>query len=123
MLQTLIFADVLTFLCHGLLPKLSLSTLEEMLLCHVFPDVSHCYLLIALLQIFNPLIKLHCTLMHPIFTLSNARLFYSSRGECWNGLKQCIIIVMYRCMYHRIPRYHRIPVLFISYIKFEGNML
>jgi hypothetical protein len=29
----------------------------------------------------------------------------------------------YRCMYHRIPWYHRIPVLFISYIKFEGNML
>ena len=31
--------------------------------------------------------------------------------------------ILYRCMYHRIPRYHRIPVLFISYIKFEGNML
>jgi hypothetical protein len=31
--------------------------------------------------------------------------------------------LVYRCMYHRIPRYHRIPVLFISYIKFEGNML
>ena len=29
----------------------------------------------------------------------------------------------YRCMYHRISQYHRIPVLFISLIKFEGNML
>jgi hypothetical protein len=32
-------------------------------------------------------------------------------------------LTVYRCMYHRIPRYHRIPVLFISHIKFEGNML
>jgi hypothetical protein len=32
-------------------------------------------------------------------------------------------LTVYRCMYHRIPPYHRIPVLFISYIKFEGNML
>ena len=34
-------SDVLTFLCHGLLPKLSLSTFEETLLCYVFPDVSN----------------------------------------------------------------------------------
>ena len=29
-------------------------------------------------------IESHCALMHPtlLFTLSNARLFYSSRGEC-----------------------------------------
>jgi hypothetical protein len=25
-------------------------------------------------------------------------------------------LTVYRCMYHRIPRYHRIPVLFISHI-------
>ncbi|XP_028394790.1 uncharacterized protein C1orf112-like [Dendronephthya gigantea] len=34
--------DVFSFLCHGLLPKLSLTTLEETLLRHVFSDLFCC---------------------------------------------------------------------------------
>ena len=50
----------------------------------------------------------------------------SFAGELFCGLIGLIRFLpegVYRCMYHRIPWYHRIPVLFISYIKFEGNML
>jgi hypothetical protein len=39
------------------------------------------------------------------------------------ALLECGYVCEYIYGYTGIPRYHRIPALFISYIKFEGNML
>ena len=40
MIEFFISADVLTFLCTALLPKLPQTRLEDALLCHMFPHVS-----------------------------------------------------------------------------------